>query len=64
MRVKGSLLFLEEIVEGLTMTIHHFWSGTTPFFFHKHLRFEKRTEIIRAFVDYALLQWLGALVAG
>jgi hypothetical protein len=38
-----SRLFLEEIVEGLTMAIHYPGSGTTPLLFHKHLGVEKGT---------------------
>lgn len=36
-------LFLEEIVEGLTMAIHYLGSGATPLLFHKHLGVEKCT---------------------
>ncbi len=57
-------LFLEEIVEGLTMTVHHLWSGAASLFFHEYFGLEKRAEIICTFICHAILKRLCAFVAG
>jgi hypothetical protein len=57
-------LLLEEIEEGLTVSIHHLGSGAASLLFHKDFGLEKRTKVIRTFVRYSRFHGLGAFVPG
>jgi hypothetical protein len=57
-------LFLEEIEEGLAVTIYHFRrSGSTSLLFNKNLGLEQGTHVIQALICDANLYGFGAFVA-
>jgi hypothetical protein len=57
-------LFLEEIEEGLAMTVHYLRSSCAAAnLFNKHLGLEERTDIINALIRHTRFDRLSALVA-
>jgi hypothetical protein len=57
-------LFLEEIEEGLTMTVYHLgWGRSTSLLFDKNLGLEKGTHVVRAFVGHAHFYRFRAFIA-